>query len=87
MYSDEILANYSGSTIKVQFWTRALKSFSDLLINNNLTTKICSLPGKIEAEASKVKFGFGIEDTEDEGGGKNLGYTDTGDYADYLIYS
>jgi len=85
LFSDEILANYSGSTIKSSSG-QALKSFSDLLINNNLQQRFV-VPGKIEAEASKVKFGFGVEDTEDDGGGKNLGYTDAGDYADYLIFS
>ena len=85
LFSDEILANYSGSTIKSSSG-QALKSFSDLLINNTLQQRFV-VPGKIEAEASKVKFGFGVEDTEDDGGGKNLGYTDAGDYADYLIFS
>jgi hypothetical protein len=85
LYSDEIVANYSGSSLKSNSG-QELKSFSDLLINNTLQQRFV-IPGKIEAEASKVKFGFGIEDTEDEGGGKNLGYTDAGDYADYLIYT
>ena len=84
-YSDEIKANYSGCSLRSSSG-QELKSFSDLLINNTLQQRFV-IPGKIEAEASKVKFGFGIEDTEDEGGGKNLGYTDPGDYADYLIYT
>jgi hypothetical protein len=29
--------------------------------------------------------GLQTEDTSDEGGGKNIGYTDQGDYADYLV--
>ena len=85
LFSDEIKANYSGSSIRSSSG-QELKSFSDLLINNTLQQRFV-IPGKIEAEASKDKFGFGIEDTDDEGGGKNLGYTDPGDYADYLIYS
>ena len=85
LFSDEILANYSGSSIKSNSG-QALESFSDLLINNTLQQRFV-VPGKIEAEASRVKFGFGVEDTEDDGGGKNLGYTDAGDYADYLIFS
>ena len=85
LFSDEIKANYSGSSIRSSSG-QELKSFSDLLINNTLQQRFV-IPGKIEAEASKVKFGFGVEDTTDEGGGKNLGYTDPGDYADYLIYT
>jgi hypothetical protein len=30
--------------------------------------------------------GMGLEDTTDEGGGQNFGYTDPGDYADYSIF-
>ena len=85
LFSDEIKANYSGSSL-ISNSGQELKSFSDLLINNTLQQRFV-IPGKIEAEASKVKFGFGVEDTTDEGGGKNLGYTDPGDYADYLIYT
>ena len=85
LFSDEIKANYTGNSVKSNSG-QELKSFTDLLINNTLQQRF-SLPGKIEAEASKVRFGFGLEDTEDEGGGKNLGYTDPGDYADYLIYT
>jgi aryl-phospho-beta-D-glucosidase BglC (GH1 family) len=85
LFSDEIKANYSGSSIRSSSG-QELKSFSDLLINNTLQQRFV-IPGKIEAEASKLKFGFGVEDTTDEGGGKNLGYTDPGDYADYLIYT
>jgi endoglucanase len=85
LFSDEIKATYSGSSLRSNSG-QELKSFSDLLINNTLQQRFI-VPGKIEAEASKVKFGFGVEDTTDEGGGKNLGYTDPGDYADYLIYT
>ena len=32
-------------------------------------------------------FGLGLEETNDEGGGSNIGYTDNGDYADYKIFT
>ena len=85
LFSDEIKVSYSGSSL-TSSTGQELKQFSDMLVNNTLQERFV-IPGKIEAEASKVKFGFGTEDTTDEGGGKNLGYTDPGDYADYLIYS
>jgi endoglucanase len=70
LFSDEIKATYSGSSLRSNSG-QELKSFSDLLINNTLQQRFI-VPGKIEAEASKVKFGFGVEDTTDEGGGKTL---------------
>ena len=85
LFSDQIKASYTGSSL-TSSTGQELKQFSDMLVNNTLQERFV-IPGKIEAEASKVKFGFGIEDTTDEGGGKNLGYTDPGDYAEYLIYS
>ena len=85
LYSDEIKITYSGTSVKSKSG-QVLKSFSDLTINNTLQKRFV-LPGKIEAEESKVKTGLGTEDTTDEGGGKNIGYTDAGDYADYLIFN
>ena len=40
----------------------------------------------IQVEDYDVMEGMGLEDTTDEGGGQNLGYTDPGDYADYSIF-
>ena len=85
LYSDEIKLTYSGTSIKSKSG-QVLKSFTDLPINNTLQKRFV-IPGKIEAEESKVSVGLGFEDTEDEGGGRNIGYTDAGDYADYLVYN
>ena len=32
-------------------------------------------------------FGLGVEDTSDDGGGSNIGYTHEGDYSDYKIFT
>ncbi len=32
-------------------------------------------------------IGLATENTEDDGGGKNIGYTHVNDYADYVIFS
>ena len=85
LYSDEIKISYSGTAIKSKSG-QALKQFTELSINNNLQKRFV-IPGKIEVEDTKVKIGLVTEDTTDDGGGKNLGYTDAGDYADYLIYT
>ncbi len=44
------------------------------------------IPGKIEAEDFYFQQGIELEDTDDIGGGQNIGYLDIGDYADYRIY-
>lgn len=43
------------------------------------------LPGKVEAEAYITMEGIQLVDTQDEGGGRNVGYVDTGDWLDYLL--
>ena len=45
------------------------------------------IPGKVEVEDYLRMLGLGTEDTTDDGGGSNIGYTDTGDYADYKIFT
>ena len=85
IFSDEVKVSYSGTSIKSTS-DQSLQSFNDLTINNTLQKRF-PLPGKIEAEDTNIKVGFGLENTEDVGGGKNLGYTDPGDYADYMVYT
>jgi hypothetical protein len=43
------------------------------------------LPAKIEAENYSAMSGITTETTTDVGGGLNVGYTDAGDYMDYLV--
>ncbi|RED99813.1 carbohydrate-binding protein [Marinoscillum furvescens] len=56
----------------------------ELRVDNQLP-KYLMIPGKIEAENFHVNQGLEIESTTDVGGGQNIGYTNTGDYLDYLI--
>jgi alpha-L-fucosidase len=44
-----------------------------------------SVPGQIEAEDFILQNGVVVEGTEDDGGGKNLGYINPGDWMDYAI--
>jgi len=85
VYTDEIKVSYSGSQIESSEG-KTLEAFSELEVRNILTS-IIILPGRLEVEDYVAMEGLGIEDTTDAGGGKNIGYTDTGDYADYIIYS
>ena len=81
---DVITVSYSGTSIQSQSG-KTLNAFTDLPINNASPDRVV-IPGLIEVEDFDYMVGMGIEDTTDEGGGKNLGFTDPGDYADYSIF-
>ena len=85
LYTDEIKVSYSGDLIKAKN-NKTLNTFSNLNIINDLDPRFV-LPGKVEVEDYLRMFGLGTEDTNDDGGGSNIGYTDTGDYADYKIFT
>lgn len=81
--SDKIKVSYDGTSVSTVSG-KNLTAFSELLISNNLPVRSL-LPGKIQAEDFSEMSGLQTEDTSDDGGGKNIGYTDQGDYADYLV--
>ena len=85
LYTDEIKVSYSGDLIKAKN-NKTLNTFSNLNIINDLDPRFV-IPGKVEVEDYLRMFGLGTEDTTDDGGGSNIGYTDTGDYADYKIFT
>ena len=61
-----------------------LPSFENYPIQNNLTERII-IPGLLQSEDFVYQEGLQAEVTTDAGGGYNVGYTDTGDFADYMI--
>ena len=81
---DEIKVSYTGTSIKSKS-NKKLNTFSDLVINN-VTKKRAIIPVRIEVEDYDFMIGLVEEETQDEGGGLNFGYTDAGDYADYSIF-
>jgi hypothetical protein len=83
-YQDQIKVSYDGSII-TSVYNSTLDSFEDLLVDNNLQTRFL-IPSKIQAEDFNYQYGLQTENTSDIGGGLNIGYTDAGDYADYLVY-
>ena len=83
-YQDQIEVSYNG-TIITSVYNNTLDSFENLLVDNNLQA-IFLIPGKIQAEDFNNQYGLQTENTSDAGGGLNIGYTDAGDYADYLVY-
>ena len=85
LYTDEIKVSYSGDLIKSKN-SKTLNSFTNIEVVNDLDPRFV-VPGKVQVEDFIRMFGLGTEDTTDEGGGSNIGYTDTGDYADYKIFT
>ena len=83
-YQDKIKVSYIGSTINSTY-NELLNTFNELVVDNNLITRL-KIPGKIQVEDFTSQVGLEIENTSDTGGGQNIGYTDTGDYAEYLVF-
>ena len=83
-YQDEIKVSYNG-TIITSIYNSLLNTFASLIVDNNLRTRLL-IPGKIQAEDFINQVGLQTENTTDTGAGQNIGYTDAGDYAEYLIY-
>lgn len=84
LLSDQITVSYSGTSIQ-SLSNKTLNTFSDLVINNIAKERVV-IPALIEVEDYDYMEGMGIEETTDEGGGENFGFTDPGDFADYSIF-
>jgi aryl-phospho-beta-D-glucosidase BglC (GH1 family) len=80
---DNIFLSYSGGTVSATDGT-LLQNFSNLKVVNNLPVYTI-IPGKIEAEAYSVNQGLVFETCTDTGGGKNAGFTNSGDFLDYRV--
>ena len=83
IHSDVVQLSYNGTGIQTNAG-KSLSTFTELPVNNTIP-QIFEIPGKIEAENYFETFGIQTETTTDEGGGLNLSYTSTDDYADYRI--
>ncbi len=83
LYSDVIQLSYSGTGITTTAG-KSLSQFTALGVTNKIP-QIFEIPGQIEAESYFETFGIQTETTTDVGGGLNLSYTSTDDYADYMI--
>jgi aryl-phospho-beta-D-glucosidase BglC (GH1 family) len=75
--------SYSGQEIIAQDGS-VLNTFYLEDVQNN-TPVFHSVPGRIEAEDFFFQSGVELENSEDVGGGENIGYLDVGDYLDYYI--
>ena len=84
-YGDLITINYSGSTVE-DVYQRLLKHFLVLDVINNLPTRL-QLPGRVRMQDYYYQEGLSFEQTQDPAnpGGLNFGYTDNGDFIDFLV--
>ena len=84
-FQQSITVDHEGSMINSSFNNQQLSSFYDFPVENSLYQRQL-IPGKIEAEDFDFQSGLLTEPTNDIFGGENIGSTDVGDYAEYLVY-
>ena len=86
LYHDTVLVSYNGSSITTQSGL-VMEEFTNETVSIELENGVIPhlVPGRIQAESFILNNGFELEETEDTGGGTNLGYTDNGDYLDYMV--
>ena len=82
-FEDEILLSYTGNEI-LDIYGQPLQTFTDLVVDKAQADRL-QLPGRIQAEDYTFNQGFQFEETTDVGGGQNLGWSDPGDFIEYLV--
>lgn len=83
-YQDNISLNHGGNLISA-LNNAVLGPLNDFPVENNLTERFY-VPGLIQAESFTFQSGLDTESTTDSGGGANVGWTDSNDYAEYPVY-
>jgi endoglucanase len=81
--TDQIRISYNGNEIMATDASQ-LQPFTNKVVDNTLTF-YHPIPGKIEAEDYHAQVGLSLETCTDIGGGQNIAYLGSGDYADYYI--
>ena len=81
---DVIQVSYSGNSLKSETGLQ-FPTFSKIRAINT-SPMYYQLPGTVQAENYVVNHGLSAETCTDSGGGQDMGYTDAGDYLDYLVY-
>ena len=83
-FLDEISVSFNQENYIQSTFNNYLSIFSDFPVFNNLPERIL-IPGLIQAEDYSFQEGFTVSETSDTNGGYKLGYTDSGDYAEYPV--
>ena len=81
--NDVITLTYNGTNI-IADDTTVQAAFTNIPVKNNVGNLI-GISGTIQAEDFFFNSGLTIETTNDTGAGSHAGYTDNGDYLDYLV--
>lgn len=81
--TDVVTLTYNGTNIIADDAT-IQPAFTNAAVKNNVGNLV-GISGTIEAENFFVNSGLTIETTNDTGAGSHIGYTDNGDYVDYLV--
>ncbi len=79
----QLLLSYTGEGLLAHDGSE-ITAFSDYEVINNRPFHY-RIPTQIEAENYMTNVGLVSEETTDEGGGLNMGYTNEGDYLEYRI--
>ncbi|MED5354536.1 MAG: carbohydrate-binding protein [Bacteroidota bacterium] len=83
-FQETITVSMSDDNYILSIFDDYLPSFDNYPVENNLTERIV-IPGFLQSEDFVYQEGLQTEVTTDAGGGYNVGYTDQGDFADYMI--
>ena len=83
-FLDDISVSFYQESELESIFSEFLIPFSQFPVYNNVSERII-IPGYVEAEDFIYQEGLSTEETSDVNGGLNIGYTDIGDFADYLV--
>lgn len=83
-YLDGIRVYHDGN-ILTSTYNSTLDPLVNYSVSNNLK-KRALIAGRIQAEEFTTQQGLTLETTTDTDGGQNIGYTDSGDFAEYRVY-
>ncbi len=83
-FLDDISVSFYQESELESIFSEFLITFSQFPVYNNVSERII-IPGLVEAEDYIYQEGLSTEETTDINGGLNIGYTDAGDFADYLV--
>lgn len=84
-YGDSVKVRYIPGTVTATDMG-PLEAFSGYELENPLTAPTWSrVPGRIEAEKYAMQSGVQTENTQDAGGGLDVGWIDNGDWMEYAI--
>ena len=83
-FLDDISVSFYQESELESIFSEFLIPFSQFPVYNNVSERII-IPGLVEAEDYVYQEGLSTEETTDINGGLNIGYTDAGDFADYLV--